>query len=119
LEIFYPLKTTIYLVNEIGKEKHKNFIPPKYNENNQIMSLNDLASMGARLGNDEQIMLKIFQNAFRNGGDEEVIELAKSMTGQDVYPVSRGKYSFTPMYASEQLTSMTNLLHKSKKKMQI
>jgi len=82
LENFYPLAPTVSLVNE----------------DEQIMSLRDLASMGARLGQDEEITLEIFQDAFRRGGDEEVIELAKSMTGQDIYLVSRGKYSFTPIY---------------------
>jgi hypothetical protein len=82
VENFYSLAPTVSMVNEEGT----------------MMSIKDLAELGARLGQDEQTMLEIFQDAFRQGGDNEVVELAKSMTGQPVYVMSRGKYSFTPVY---------------------
>ncbi len=82
VENFYSLTPTVSMVNEEGA----------------IMTIKDLAELGARTGNDEQILLQIFQDAFHEGGDDAVVELVKSMTGQDVYVISRGKYSFTPVY---------------------
>lgn len=69
----------------------------KLNETPEILTINDLAEIGARTGNDFDILLQIFQDAYRSGGDEEVIELAKSMTGQNLYALSKGKYTFSPV----------------------
>ena len=85
LENFYPLSPTISLVNE----------------NEQILNLRDLAEIGGRTGNDEQTLYEILVDQFRQGGDEAVVKFAEGMTGQKVYVVSKGKYSFSPVYDPE------------------
>jgi len=86
LENFYPLETTVSLVTE----------------QNGILTIRELAEIGSRTGNDEEILFQIFMDEYRNGGDEAVVELYKSMTGTELYVLSKGKYSISPVYNPEQ-----------------
>ena len=86
LENFYPLATTVSLVNE---------------ESGGVLTIRDLAEIGSRTGNDEQILFEIFMDEYRRGGDEAVVQLYKDMTGNDLYVLSRGKYTISPVYDPE------------------
>jgi len=86
LENFYPLSPTISLVNE---------------ESSGVLTIRDLAEIGARTGNDEQILFEIFMDEYRRGGDEAVVKLYKDMTGNALYVLSRGKYTISPVYDPE------------------
>jgi hypothetical protein len=85
LENFYPLETTVSLVTE----------------QERILTIRDLAEIGSRTGNNEKTLYEIFVDEYRKGGDEAVIELYKSMTGQQLFLLGKGKYSlsrtFSPM----------------------
>ena len=85
LENFYSLAPTVSLVNE----------------EERVYTIRDLASLGARTGNDEQTLLEILTDQFRQGGDDAVIEFATGMLGMPIYAISKGRYSLSPLHDPE------------------
>ena len=75
-------------------------------EQEQVHNLQSLASFVAKNEtNDpemqeiyEPIYLEALQKAFQNGGDEGVVEAFKEMWGTEIYPISKGRYSFSQLY---------------------
>lgn len=66
----------------------------QYLLNENVMSIKDLSDMSARLGVDHEGITELIQRAFRNNGDEGVIEVFKEITGLDIEALSRGRYVF-------------------------
>lgn len=58
----------------------------------EILKLRDLAEIISRTGVDFESLLMAFQDAFRDGGDEEVMELFKIGTGIEVENIGKGRY---------------------------
>jgi hypothetical protein len=46
----------------------------------------------------EPIYLEALQKAFQSKGDEGVVEAFKEMWGSEIYPISKGRYSFAQLY---------------------
>lgn len=75
-------------------------------EQEQIYDINALAHFVAQNEtNDpemqqiyEPIYLEALQKAFRENGDEGVIEAFKEMWGSEIFPISKGRYSFAQLY---------------------
>jgi hypothetical protein len=58
-----------------------------------IMGIFDLIEMVSRIGFDKNIARKMFQDAFRSGGDESVKKMFKEITHLDLDNTSTGKYT--------------------------
>lgn len=65
-----------------------------------FFTINDIPHYLMRMGFDEKsanILKKQAIRAFQKGGDKSVIDWIEKVMGQHVYPVSKGRYSFTPV----------------------
>lgn len=58
----------------------------------QVLGIAELAEMASRTGYDEHILLDILQDAFKKGGDREVIKMFREMTDLDLEVIRHGKY---------------------------
>lgn len=66
----------------------------------EFFTINDIPEMLMRMGFEQKsadILKKHAIRAFQNKGDEGIKEWVKSVMGLEVYPISKGKYSFTPI----------------------
>jgi len=60
----------------------------------QILKLHDLAHMASRAGDDYETLVRVFQNAYKEGGDELVVKLFKSGVKLDIEALGHGRYYF-------------------------
>jgi len=65
-----------------------------YSRPYQIMNIIDLSKMANRTEQDEEFVLYALQNAFRNKGDDGVIEMFYDITKLNIEAISHGKYIF-------------------------
>jgi len=72
----------------------KKFEDYSININKSVMNINDLSEMTSRLGVEKEDMIELIQRAFRNDGDNGVIEIFKEITGIEIEALSRGRYVF-------------------------
>jgi hypothetical protein len=66
------------------------------NESFGYMTLHDVAKVISRMGYDFEVALQLIQNAFREGGDEEVKQTYSDITKGEsqIEDISKGKYVF-------------------------
>lgn len=65
------------------------------NEYDKSYTIPELAEMVSRMGIEKEIILKLLQDSFRNGGDDYVVETFFDITHIQIYPISKGRYIFT------------------------
>ena len=65
-----------------------------YSRPNQIMNIVELSKIAARTEVDEDFILQVLQNAFRNKGDDGVIEMFHDITKLNIESITHGKYIF-------------------------
>lgn len=69
-----------------------------YNEsiaNTRLLTLKDLAeAIAINCGWDEETVYYMIMNAFRNQGDDGVMDLFKEATGVSIEPVIKGRYHY-------------------------
>ena len=66
----------------------------------EFFTINDIPEYLKRMGFDQQsadILKKQAVRAFQKNGDKGVTDWIESVMGEKVYPVSKGRYSFTPL----------------------
>lgn len=66
----------------------------------EFFSINDVPELMMRMGFEEQgaqILKNLAVQAFKNQGDSGFVDWFKQVTGHEVYPVSKGRYSFSPV----------------------
>lgn len=61
-------------------------------ESSEVYNLADLASMLARTGVDEETMLEILSDLYKQGGDEEIKKIFRTSVGVDIDDVGKGRY---------------------------
>jgi len=59
-----------------------------------IMNIVELTKIAARTEVDKEFILKSLRNAFKNDGDDGVIEMFHDITKLKIEPISKGKYIF-------------------------
>jgi len=62
------------------------------NDNLNLLKLNDIAEIVARLGMDQKVLLKIFIDMYRKEGSEGVIRLFNSATDLELEDFGYGRF---------------------------
>ena len=65
-----------------------------YSRPHQIMNIVNLSKIATRTEVNEEFILKALQNAFRNKGDDGVIEMFHDITKLNIESITHGKYIF-------------------------
>lgn len=93
--IYYYMKKYFITENQLRGIVDNLIIEEKLlKEHDEVYNLSDLAEVMSRTGYDEETLLKVLQDIYREGGDEEVIKLFKASTQIDIESVSKGRYIF-------------------------
>jgi len=82
-------------VKNLVREEAQNF----WEQRQQIHDIRGLAELMQRMGFDEygvDILQDMLMDAYREAGDEGVVDAYKRMTGTDIHIISRGRYTFEP-----------------------
>lgn len=83
--IFTELQLRKIVDNTVSEEKI-------IKESSDVYNLADLASMIARTGVDEEIMLEILSDLYKQGGDDEIKKIFKTSIGVEIDDVGKGRY---------------------------
>jgi len=59
-----------------------------------IMNIIELANMTNRMGLENDTILKMLRDEFKNKGDEGVIDMYKGITGVNIEALGKGRYIF-------------------------
>ena len=62
--------------------------------NEHGMNIIELSNMTNRMGLDNNAILKILQDEFKNNGDEGLIKAYKEITGVNIEALDKGRYIF-------------------------
>lgn len=92
------IKEKMRLNTAVQEETFKLF--EEYIEEGEIYSINQLQDMFKRMGFDEKgsaELKTLMSREFKKSGDEGVVDFFEEVTGHKLYPISKGKYSFTPV----------------------
>ena len=62
--------------------------------NETVINIIELANLTNRMGLENDVILKLLQDEFKQRGDEGIIDIYKQITGVNIEALGKGRYIF-------------------------